>query len=163
MSAIPVSELGLNSSESRYLQQQIAASQQGSNSSRAASHASSQGRLLLDPSSLQALSAHFDRLMYSIQQRWQYVSLSFNMSLGSFGSTWRSTDNAQLTQQTQTATQVQYDRAGNAMQMADAEIARFRAILREIDELQVEFDKVRRIGEIVKGFKSRVDRLDRRI
>ncbi|EDU48304.1 hypothetical protein PtrSN002B_006797 [Pyrenophora tritici-repentis] len=140
MSAIPVSELGLNSSESRYLQQQIAASQQGSNSSRAASHASSQGRLLLDPSSLQALSAHFDRLMYSIQQRWQY-----------------------LTQQTQTATQVQYDRAGNAMQMADAEIARFRAILREIDELQVEFDKVRRIGEIVKSFKSRVDRLDRRI
>ncbi|KAG9384140.1 hypothetical protein A1F94_006051 [Pyrenophora tritici-repentis] len=140
MSAIPVSELGLNSSESRYLQQQIAASQQGSNSSRAASHASSQGRLLLDPSSLQALSAHFDRLMYSIQQRWQY-----------------------LTQQTQTATHVQYDRAGNAMQMADAEIARFRAILREIDELQVEFDKVRRIGEIVKSFKSRVDRLDRRI
>ncbi|EMD96251.1 hypothetical protein COCC4DRAFT_123547 [Bipolaris maydis ATCC 48331] len=140
MSAIPVSELGLNSSESRYLQQQIAASQQGSNSSRAASHASSQGRLLLDPSSLQALSAHFDRLMYSIQQRWQY-----------------------LTQQTQTATQVQYDRAGNAMAMADAEIARFRAILREIDELEVEFDKVRRIGEIVKGFKARVDRLDRRI
>lgn len=74
MSAIPVSELGLNSSESRYLQQQIAASQQGSNSSRAASHASSQGRLLLDPTSLQALSAHFDRLMYSIQQRWHYVS-----------------------------------------------------------------------------------------
>lgn len=74
--AIPVSELGLNSSEARYLQQQIAASQQGSNSSRAASHASSQGRLLLDPTSLQALSAHFDRLMYSIQQRWHYVSLS---------------------------------------------------------------------------------------
>ncbi|KAJ4319645.1 hypothetical protein N0V94_003787 [Neodidymelliopsis sp. IMI 364377] len=78
--------------------------------------------------------------MYSIQQRWHY-----------------------LTQQTQTATQVQYDRAGNAMQMADAEIARFRSILREIDELQVEFDKVRRIGEIVKGFKARVDYLDRRL
>ena len=74
MSAIPVSELGLNATESRYLQQQIAASQHGSNSSRAASRASSQGRLLLDPTSLQALSAHFDRLMYSIQQRWQYVS-----------------------------------------------------------------------------------------
>ncbi|KAL6710783.1 hypothetical protein ACN47E_007840 [Coniothyrium glycines] len=140
MSAIPVSDLGLNSSESRFLQQQIAASQHGSNSSRAASRASSQGRLLLDPSSLQALSAHFDRLMCSIQQRWQY-----------------------LTQQTQTATQVQYDRAGNAIHMADAEIARFRAILREIDELQVEFDKVRRIGEIVKGFKARVAHLDRRI
>ncbi|KAJ4342866.1 hypothetical protein N0V95_006806 [Ascochyta clinopodiicola] len=141
MSTVRVSELGLNSSEQRYLQAQIAtaASQQGSSSSRAASRASSQGRLLLDPTSLQALGAHFDRLMYSIQQRWQY-----------------------LTQQTQTATQVQYDRAGNAMQMADAEIARFRSILREIDELQVEFDKVRRIGEIVKGFKARVDYLDRR-
>ncbi|KAF1358972.1 hypothetical protein EJ07DRAFT_121895 [Lizonia empirigonia] len=135
MSTVRVSELGLNSSEQRYLQEQIAtaASQQGSSSSRAASRASSQGRLLLDPTSLQALGAHFDRLMYSIQQRWQY-----------------------------TATQVQYDRAGNAMQMADAEIARFRSILREIDELQIEFDKVRRIGEIVKGFKARVDYLDRR-
>lgn len=140
MSAIPVSELGLNSSETRFLQQQIAASQQASNSSRAASHASSQGRLLLDPSSLQALSAHFDRLMYSIQRRWHYLS-----------------------QQTQTATQLQYDRAGNAIQLADAEIARFRAILHEIDELQVEFDKVQRIGEIVKGFKARVARLERRI
>lgn len=141
MSTVRVSDLGLNSSEQRYLQDQIAtaASQQGSSSSRAASRASSQGRLLLDPTSLQALGAHFDRLMYSIQQRWQY-----------------------LTQQTQTATQVQYDRAGNAIQMADAEIARFRSILREIDELQVEFDKVRRIGEIVKGFKTRVDYLDRR-
>ncbi|KAF3008964.1 hypothetical protein B5807_05160 [Epicoccum nigrum] len=141
MSTVRVSDLGLNSSEQRFLQDQIAtaASQQGSSSSRAASRASSQGRLLLDPTSLQALGAHFDRLMYSIQQRWQY-----------------------LTQQTQTATQVQYDRAGNAMQMADAEIARFRSILREIDELQVEFDKVRRIGEIVKGFKARVDYLDRR-
>ena len=85
------------------------------------------------------------------------------MSLSRLDSVWCSTDNGQLTQQTQTATQVQYDRAGNAMQMADAEIARFRAILREIDELQVEFDKVRRIGEIVKGFKARVDRLERRI
>jgi hypothetical protein len=159
MSAIPVSDLGLNSSEARYLQQQIAASQQGSNSSRAASHASSQGRLLLDPSSLQALSAHFDRLMYSIQQRWHYVSAVPEASRYAY----MLTPPTQLTQQTQTATQVQYDRAGNAIQMADAEIARFRAILREIDELQVEFDKVRRIGEIVKGFKSRVDRLDRRI
>ncbi|ORY18865.1 hypothetical protein BCR34DRAFT_472831 [Clohesyomyces aquaticus] len=141
-SSIPDSQLGLTQSEIQLLRQhqQIALSHAGSNSSRAASHASSQGRLLLDPSSLQALSAHFDRLMYSIQQRWH-----------------------QLNQQTQTATQVQYDRAGNAIQMADAEIARFRAILREIDELQVEFDKVRRIGEIVKGFKSRVEHLERRI
>jgi hypothetical protein len=47
--------------------------------------------------------------------------------------------------------------------MADAEIARFHRILKEIDELQDEFDKVRRIGEIVKGFKARVEQLERRI
>lgn len=77
MSSIPDNQLGLSQSEIQLLRQhqQIALSQQGSSSSRAASHVSSQGRLLLDPTSLQALSAHFDRLMYSIQQRWQFVSL----------------------------------------------------------------------------------------
>lgn len=161
MSTVRVSDLGLNSSEQRFLQEQIAtaASQHGSSSSRAASRASSQGRLLLDPTSLQALGAHFDRLMYSIQQRWQYVSSQ--RVLRATPPVWMLIV-LQLTQQTQTATQIQYDRAGNALQMADAEIARFRSILREIDELQVEFDKVRRIGEIVKGFKARVDYLDRR-
>jgi hypothetical protein len=76
--SVPDSQLGLTQSEIQILRhhQQIALSQQGSSSSRAASHASSQGRLLLDPTSLQALSAHFDRLMYSIQQRWHAVSLS---------------------------------------------------------------------------------------
>ncbi|KAF2872960.1 hypothetical protein BDV95DRAFT_491012 [Massariosphaeria phaeospora] len=140
--SIADNQLGLSHSEVQLLRQhqQIALSQQGSSSSRAASHASSQGRLLLDPTSLQALGAHFDRLMYAIQQRWQALS-----------------------QQTQMATQIQYDRAGNAIEIADAEIARFRAILHEIDELQVEFDKVRRIGEIVKGFRARVDHLERRI
>lgn len=76
--SVPDTQLGLTQSEIQLLRQhqQIALSQAGS-SSRAASHASSQGRLLLDPSSLQALSAHFDRLMYSIQQRWQAVSAPF--------------------------------------------------------------------------------------
>lgn len=69
----------------------------------------------------------------------------------------------QLYQQTQTATQTQYDRAGNAIEMADAEIARFHDILRQIDELQTEFDKVRRIGEIVKAYRARVEALDRRV
>lgn len=68
-----------------------------------------------------------------------------------------------MSEQTQTATLVQYDRAGNAIQAADAEIARFREILRQIDELQVEFDKVRRIAEIVKAFRARVEALDRKI
>ncbi|OCL03972.1 hypothetical protein AOQ84DRAFT_301736 [Glonium stellatum] len=140
--SIPDTQLGLTQGEIQLLRQHqaLALSQAGNSSSRAASNASSQGRLLLDPTSLQALSSHFDRLMYSIQQRWQT-----------------------LTTQTQTATQIQYDRAGNAIQMADAEIARFREILKQIDELQVEFDKVRRIGEIVKGFRARVEHLERRI
>ncbi|KAK5010007.1 hypothetical protein LTR28_012226, partial [Elasticomyces elasticus] len=68
-----------------------------------------------------------------------------------------------LNYQTQLATQVQYDRAANAMQIADTEIARFRAILRQIDELEVEFDKIRRIRDIVRGFTARVETLERRL
>jgi hypothetical protein len=69
----------------------------------------------------------------------------------------------QLYQQTQVATQTQYDRAGNAIEMADAEIARFQEIVRQIEELQTEFAKIRRIGEIVKAYRARVEALDRRI
>ncbi|KAF1991530.1 hypothetical protein K402DRAFT_322889 [Aulographum hederae CBS 113979] len=140
--SIPDTNLGLSSSEIQLLRyhQNVALSQHGGSSSRAASNASSQGRLLLDPTSLTQLAAHFDRLMASITQRWQM-----------------------LHSQTQTCTQTQYDRAGNALAMADAEIARFHEILRQIDELQTEFDKVRRIGEIVKGFRARVEAMDRRV
>jgi hypothetical protein len=74
--SIPDTQLGLTQGEIQLLRQHqaIALSQAGNSSSRAASNASSQGRLLLDPSSLQALSSHFDRLMYSIQQRYHAVS-----------------------------------------------------------------------------------------
>lgn len=58
---------------------------------------------------------------------------------------------------------MQYDRAGNVISNADAQIARFHEILRQIDELQVEFDKIRRIGEIVKAYRRRVEALDRRV
>jgi len=68
----------------------------------------------------------------------------------------------QLYQQSEAATQLQYDRAGNAMAVADAEIARMHEILRQIDELQNEFEKIRRIGDIVKAFRARVEHLDRR-
>lgn len=47
--------------------------------------------------------------------------------------------------------------------MADAEIARFRAILHQIDELETEFEKIQRIREIVRGFRARVEHLDRRL
>lgn len=73
--SVPDTQLGLTNDEIRTLRyhQQAALSHTGS--SRAASQASSAGRLLLDPSSLAALSSYFDRLMYSIQQRWQAVCL----------------------------------------------------------------------------------------
>ena len=46
---------------------------------------------------------------------------------------------------------------------ADTEIARFRSILAQIDELELEFDKIRRIREIVVGFRARIDALARRV
>ncbi|KAK4980906.1 hypothetical protein LTR66_000662 [Elasticomyces elasticus] len=141
-SSMSDTRLGLSREDVQTLRQhqQIALAQTGSASSRAASNASSQGRLLLDPSSLQVLNLHFDRIMLAIQQRLQALNY-----------------------QTQLATQVQHDRAANAMQIADAEIARFRAILRQIDELEVEFDKIRRIRDIVRGFAARVETLERRL
>lgn len=49
---------------------------------------------------------------------------------------------------------------------ADAEIARFKDVMRQIDELETEFDKVCHIRDIVKGFRARVvavgARVDRR-
>ena len=47
--------------------------------------------------------------------------------------------------------------------MADAAIARFQVILQHIDELDNEFDKIKRIREIVRGFRARVEHLERRL
>ncbi|KAK4898415.1 hypothetical protein LTR27_004011 [Elasticomyces elasticus] len=137
--SIPVSRLGLSPQDVATLQQhqQLAHAQQRS---PAGSTASSQGRLLLDPGSLQMLSRHFDRIMQAIGQRLE-----------------------QLNHATEFATQAQHDRAGNALQMADAEIARFRAILQQIDELETEFDKIKRMREIVRGFRARVEQMERRL
>jgi hypothetical protein len=72
---VPDSQLGLTAAEVQLLRyhQHAALANAGGRSSRAASAASSQGRLLLDPSSLAALSAHFDRLIGIIQQQWAAV------------------------------------------------------------------------------------------
>lgn len=69
----------------------------------------------------------------------------------------------QLNRATEVATQAQHDRAGNAIQMADAEIARFRGILQQIDELELEFEKIKRIREIVRAWRARVEGLERRM
>lgn len=68
-----------------------------------------------------------------------------------------------LNHATEIATDAQYDRAGNAIQMADQEIARFRALLQQIDELETEFEKIKRIREIVRGFRARVEQMEARL
>ncbi|KAI9172335.1 hypothetical protein HJFPF1_01837 [Paramyrothecium foliicola] len=135
--AVPDTQLGLTAEEIQLLRQGQAALGGGSNSSRAASRASSQGLLLLDSTSLAALGRYFDRLMASIEQNIQYLS-----------------------EQAQLFTQVQYDRAGNIIDGADAEIARYTEILRQLDELEVDFDRIAHIKEIVKGYKARVEELE---
>jgi len=136
--AVPDTQLGLTSEELQILRQGQAALDGGSNSSRAASRASSQGLLLLDSSSLSALGRYFDRLMANIQQNIQYLS-----------------------EQAQLFTQVQYDRAGNIIDGADEEIARYTALLRQLDELELDFDRIAHIKEIVKQYRSRVESLER--
>lgn len=68
--------------------------------------------------------------------------------------------NSQLTEQTQLSPQLKYDRAGDIIDGTDAEIIRLRGILRQIDELEGEFDKIRHIKDIVKRFHSEVTRLE---
>ncbi|KAI1928493.1 hypothetical protein LOZ65_001986 [Ophidiomyces ophidiicola] len=151
--SVPDARLGLTSSEWQMVvhQQQIAlqGSHNGSvvsrgrgmgrstSSSRAASAASSQGRLLLDPDSLQALPA------------------DTNLEIGS--------DSLQLNEQSELSIQNTYDKAGNVIADADAEIARVRRIIASIDELEMEFEKIKRIRDIVKGFRARVEALDHRL
>ncbi|MCJ1397273.1 hypothetical protein MMC11_000465 [Xylographa trunciseda] len=111
-------------------------------SSRAGSagSAAAQGRLVLDAGSLSVLGAHFERVMGRIQERVDY-----------------------LTAQTTMSTTSQSRSAASTIANADAEIARFRDILRQIDELEMEFDKVRHIRDIVKGFRARVEGIGGRL
>ncbi|MCJ1375111.1 hypothetical protein MMC20_006345 [Loxospora ochrophaea] len=166
--SVPDNQLGLSSSEVHILRQHQAialappqhhssslysASSRGrsharnsASSSRAASAASSghsaagNGRLVMDPGSLAVLGQHFDRVMASIQGRVDT-----------------------LTYQTQRATTAQSHRAASSLAAADAEIARVKDMIRQIDELETEFDKVRHIRDIVKGFRARVEGLERRV
>src|SRR3954452_14733018 len=140
--SVPDTQLNLTNEEIALLRhhQQAAASTAGGSSSRAASRASSQGLLLLDGSSLAALGRHFDRLMQQIQARLDYLS-----------------------EQSQMVAQQQYDRAGNAIAIADSEIARFHDILRQIDELEVDFDRIRHIRDIVRSYRQRVEEMEREV
>lgn len=140
--SVPDTQLGLTTDEIALLRhhQQQAATAAGSSSSRAASRASSQGLLLLDGSSLAALGRHFDRLMQQISARLDY-----------------------LAEQSSNVASQQYDRAGNAIEMADQEIARFHDILRQIDELEVDFDRIRHIRDIVRSYRARVEEMEQQL
>ncbi|KAK6503631.1 hypothetical protein TWF481_008638 [Arthrobotrys musiformis] len=100
------------------------------------SSASSQ---LLDPSTVGALSSHFDQLLGAIAGRIESLS-----------------------EQTRVSTQQSHRQHLSAVDKATAEIERFKEILHQIDELELEFDRIRRIQEIVSSFKSRVATLERR-
>ncbi|KAK4125345.1 hypothetical protein N657DRAFT_655370 [Parathielavia appendiculata] len=94
----------------------------------------------MDSSSLTALGRHFDRVMQSIQQRLEY-----------------------LMEQSQIVTLSVYDRAGNLIDNADAEIARYHEIMAQIDELELDFDRIGQIREIVRGFRQRAEELEREV
>lgn len=134
---VPDTQLGLTSEEIALLRQHQAAAA-GSSSSRAASRASSQGVLMIDSGSLAALGRHFDRVMQHIQQQLE-----------------------NLMEQSQIVTMQVYDRAGNLIDNADAEIARYHDIIRQIDELEVDFDRIAHIRDIVRDFRRRAEQLER--
>ncbi|ROT35400.1 hypothetical protein SODALDRAFT_337413 [Sodiomyces alkalinus F11] len=143
--AVPDTQLGLSNEEIQLLRQGQAALGQGgtgggSSSSRAASRASSQGLLILDSSSLTALGRYFDHVMSQIEQQILYLS-----------------------EQSQTFTMAQFDRAGNLIEGADAEIERYHDIIRQLDELELDFDRIRHIKDIVKGYRSRVEEMEREL
>lgn len=155
--SIPDTSLGLTSSEIQILRQQQQIALQGghptngvsrgrgtgrtsNSSSRATSAASSQGRLLLDPMSLRALSHQLDGLQAQIRGRIEYLEDQMQLSI-----------------------QNSYDRAGNVIRNADAEIARTRSILASIDELDNELAKISHIRDIVKSFRGRIETLDHRM
>ena len=138
---VPDSQLGLTPEEVQLLRQGQAAlnnTANGSSSSRAASRASSQGVLLLDSSSLAQLSRYFDSLMGQVQRRCEYLS-------------------GQCT----VFAEAQFGRADGLIEAADAEIARFHEILRQIDELEEDFDRISNIRDIVRGYRARVEAMER--
>ncbi|KAK3694800.1 hypothetical protein B0T22DRAFT_82006 [Podospora appendiculata] len=137
--AVPDTQLGLTNEEIHLLRQgQQALAAGGSTSSRAASRASSQGLLMMDTSSLAALGRHFDRILERIQQRIE-----------------------NLIAQSETVTLYVRDRAGNLIDVAQDEIDRYNGIMLEIDELELDYDRIGHICEIVRDFRQRVEELER--
>ncbi|KAK0644240.1 hypothetical protein B0T16DRAFT_303227, partial [Cercophora newfieldiana] len=134
----PDESLGLTRAEIEILR---AASSQSScpslTSSRTSSRASSLGLLMLDQSALLALGRHFDKTMQQVQQKLKH-----------------------LVEQTSISTMHTYDRAGSLIDNADTEIARYHDIMAQIDQLELEFDRISHIRDIVKDFRHRAEQLE---
>src|SRR2546429_9593803 len=56
--------------------------------------------------------------------------------------------------------QQSYDKAGNLLANADLEIAHLQSVLEKIDKLELEFDKIRNIRDMVRDYRSRIEALD---
>ena len=137
---IPDTQLGLTSDEISLLRhhQQVAASASGGNFSSAASRASAQSGLLLNGPSLEVLSRHFDRCIQQIQKR---LDSLYEQSM---------------------ATE-QQNRDSISIPHTDAEIARLKELLRQIDELEDEFEKIRHIRDIVRTYRQRTEEMGREL
>jgi len=69
----------------------------------------------------------------------------------------------QLSEQTRASTQATHRRSSHVVDRATVEIETLRDILRQCDELETEFLKIKRLGEMVKGFRKRVETLEKRM
>jgi hypothetical protein len=57
----------------------------------------------------------------------------------------------------QLVAQRQYDCTGNAIEHADAKIAHLNDIIKQMDELEDDFDRIKNIRDIARGYRQRVD------
>ncbi|RPA78388.1 hypothetical protein BJ508DRAFT_212071 [Ascobolus immersus RN42] len=102
------------------------------------SQGSSSG-ITIDPVSLAKLNSHFDGLLLAISSKID-----------------------QLTSQTKESTQQQAYRANAMVDYAAREMDQLTEIMRQCDELNTEMLKIQRVGEMVKGFRARIEALELR-
>ncbi|KAJ9664343.1 hypothetical protein H2198_000272 [Neophaeococcomyces mojaviensis] len=112
--------------------------------SAASSHGSMQGRITLGSTDLSRITQSMDTVVRQMQTRYQQIE--------------------QLIEQGVADDREGY---GNTNAAADREIERTKKLLRELDRLDEEMEKARRVCAVVRGLKAKVDaasdRLDRAI
>ncbi|KAK0613235.1 hypothetical protein B0T14DRAFT_436655, partial [Immersiella caudata] len=141
MTSVQISQLGLTVEEISTARRSIKAlvSQTPTSESQMAARASSQGILMINRSSLWR-RRHFDRTMQGIQERLEH-----------------------LVEQSTIATVQVYDQEGNLIDNADAQIAKYHEIMRQIDELEADFNCIAHIRDIVRDLRQRAEDLEREL